>query len=78
MRATARPSRNTTLSRLGSLWVTSRPRNRAGTGPGQAYGAGSKASVASWSSRSSTATLRSAASSRAQAGYGGVTACPWT
>ena len=46
--ATATPSRKTTLSRFGSLWLTSPVANRGGTGSCHASADPSKDSTASW------------------------------
>src|SRR5207342_1023753 len=68
MNAAARPFRNTTLSRLGSLWLTSFPAYGDGGDGGQRYGPESKVATAAWERRSSAATLTSAGSVKAQAG----------
>ena len=46
--ATARPPRKMTLSRLGSLWLTSPARNGGGAAGGQSRPAGSNDATAWW------------------------------
>ncbi len=48
MSATARPPRKITLAGCTSLWLTSGPAKRAGTGRGQRYPAGSNEATAWW------------------------------
>src|SRR4029453_9131884 len=74
--ATASPSRNTTLSRFGSLWLTIPSTYSGGTGSIQMYGVGSNPATAWWYRRSNRGTLASATSVIDQAGYGGATVSP--